>query len=77
MIRVNLLIEEYLSPEQGEKNTKKLEAIESIKGLLSQIDHRVEKLPLEDSGRFLALLTSLKGAPLTHEERQLSMEISG
>ena len=77
MINMNLLLIEYLTPGQGKKSKGRTEAIKSIKGLLSQIDLEVEKLPLNDSERFIDLLASLKGSPLNNEERQLAMEISG
>ena len=77
MIKVKLLFAEHLTPDQDEKSMSKLEAVESIKIMLSQIDHLSEKVPLGDSLRFIDLLSSLKGAPLNNKERQVALEISG
>ncbi len=54
---------------------KKLEALESIKDLLSMIDHKTECIPATDPVRLIALLSDLKGAPLTSEENTLAEEI--
>lgn len=77
MIKAKLLFAKYLTTDQDEKSMSKLEAVESIKIMLSQIDHSSEKVPLDDSQRFIDLLSSLKGAPLNHKERQVALEISG
>lgn len=77
MIKVKLFFAEHLTPDQGERSMSKLEAVESIKIMLSQIDHSAEKIPLENSQRFIELLSSLKGAPLNHQERKVALEISG
>lgn len=77
MINMNLLLAEYTTPDKGEKSKARLEAIASIKEILSQIDYSAEKLPLNDSKRFIDLLTSLKGCALSFEEKQLALEISG
>lgn len=77
MIKRKLLIAENSNPNQGEKSMARLEAIESIKGLLFQIDLLSEKIPTGDSQRFIELLTSLKGSPLNEQERQFALEISG
>lgn len=77
MIKVKLFFAEHLTPDQDEKSMSKLEAVESIKIMLSQIDYLSEKIPLGDSQRFIELLISLKGAPLNHKEREVALEISG
>lgn len=71
------MLAEYVTPGEGEISKARLEAIQSIKELLSQIDHMIEKLPFEDSERIIGLLTSLKGAPLNIEEKKIVLEISG
>lgn len=71
------MLAEYVTPDQGEISEARLEAIQSIKKMLSQIEYMVEKIPIDDSERIIGLLTSLKGAPLSIEEKMIVMEISG
>ena len=75
MIRINLLLVEYMYGKGNRANEGKLKAIHSIKELLSQIDFNAEVIPEDNIERFTCLLTSLKGQPLNNDETELAEEI--
>ena len=75
MIKVNLLLTEYMIREGNVPDKGKLKAIHSINELLSQIDHKAEVVPENNKERFSRLLTSLKGEPLNKDEAALVDEI--
>jgi len=75
MIKVNLLLTEYMIREGNVPDKGKLKAIRSIKELLSQIDHKAEVVPENNRERFIRLLISLKGGPLNKDESVLVEEI--
>ena len=57
------------------QDVKKLRTIDSLLGLLDQIDHTAEVVPFDNLDRFSRLLASLKGEPLTEEEAMLVEEL--
>ena len=57
------------------REVKKLRMIESLLELLDKIDYTAEVVPFDDPDRFSRLLASLKGEPLSVEERELVKEI--
>ena len=77
MIKINLLLAEYMAKDTSAAGESRLRTIYSIKELLSQIDHRVEVVPEDNAQRYTRLLTSLKGEPLNKEETELVEEIVG
>ncbi len=50
---------------------KKLDAIKSVSGLLSQIDFNAEVVPYENPEKLTQLLISLKGNELSLEEKNI------
>ena len=75
MIKVNLLLAEYMMRNDKESEKGKLKAIRSIIELLSQIDYKAEVVPENSKERFTRLLISLKGNPLNKDESDLVDEI--
>jgi hypothetical protein len=75
MLKVNLVLTEYLTGENGCFNSRKRKAAKSIKELLSQIDFSAESVPENNVDMFIRLLTSLKGQPLNEAENELVKEI--
>jgi hypothetical protein len=76
MIKVNLVLAEYMAKGVENVNPEKLEAARFIKELLSQIDFAAEVVPENNAERFGRLLTSLKGGPLNKYESALVEEIA-
>ena len=58
-----------------EEEAKRLEAIQSIRKLLSEGDFTAEVVPTEDKDRLIRLLCSLKGNTLTKNEMEIINEI--
>jgi hypothetical protein len=58
-----------------EKETKRLEAIQSIRKLLSEIDFNAEVVPTEDKDKLIRCLVSLKGRALAKNELELINEL--
>ena len=58
-----------------EKEKERLNAIKSIREILSEIDFTAEVVPVEDENRLIRLLISLKGKPLAQNEIELINEI--
>ncbi len=75
MIKINLLLAEYMAKDTGTEGKRKLKTIYTIKELLAQIDHKAEVVPEDDVQRYTSLLTCLKGEPLNKEEAELAEEI--
>jgi hypothetical protein len=75
MLKVNLLLTEYLTGNNGGVNSGKRKAAKSIKELLTQIDFSAESVPENNVDMFIRLLTSLKGQPLNEAENELVKEI--
>ena len=75
MIKVNLLLTEYMMKKDSASEKGRLKAIHSIKRLLSQIDHKVEVVPENNKERLTRLLISLKGESLNQDEAGLIDEI--
>ena len=75
MIKINLLLAEYMAKDTGAAGENRLRVIYSIKELLSQIDHKAEVVPEDNAPKYKRLLTSLKGEPLNKEEADLVEEI--
>jgi hypothetical protein len=59
-----------------EKEAGRLEAIRSIRKLLSEVDFTAEVVPVEDKDRLIRLLVSLKGHALTDNELEVINEIA-
>ena len=77
MIKLNLLLAEFLAIDDDSNNKGRIKAIKKIKELLAEIDFTAEKIPSHDIERFVRLLTSLKGEPLNKDELQVAVEIFG
>ena len=75
MVKVNLVLTDYLTGKISNCEEGKLKAANSIKELLDQIDFKAEIVPENNIEMFTRLLTSLKGEPLNKEEKELIGEI--
>jgi len=75
MVKTNLVLTEYMAMENIALAEEKLKAVQSIKNLLSQIDFTVEVIPENNLGKFIYLLTSLKGEALNKDEVKVVIEI--
>jgi len=67
-------LEEEIVKQDAEADWK-LKVIRRFKEWLRQIDRSAEIIPVNDSARLRRLLASLKGEPLTAEEKALAGEI--
>ncbi len=76
MINTKLLLLEYVAHNENGQGHAKLEAIKSIKGIISQIDFTAEVVPIDDPERLIKLLVSLKGEQLTGNEIDIIYDIS-
>lgn len=74
MVKVNLILTDYLTGKKSCTN-EKLEAANTFKTLLEQVDFKTEAVPENNQEMFCRLLVSLKGAPLNEEENELIKEI--
>lgn len=68
------LLEEVIRKEK-ERNERSLKAVEDIKLSLRKIDYNVEEIALTSEEKFISLLGSLKGTPLTDEETEIAKRI--
>lgn len=68
------LLEEVIRKEK-ERNECSLKAVEDIKLSLRKIDFNVEEIALTSEEKFISLLSSLKGTPLTGEETEIARRI--
>ena len=75
MLKVNLILTDYLTGKKGGVDSEKLKAANSIRDLLTQIDFTAETIPENNMDMFVRLLTSLKGKPLNKSENELVIEI--
>lgn len=75
MIKINLLLAEYLAEKSNKADRSRLRAIQTIKVLLEEVDHAVEQIPEDNKEMLTRLLTSLKGENLTPEETQVVGDI--
>lgn len=75
MINIKLLLIEY-TIENTNGDNKKLEAIESIREIISQTDFTDEEIPMDDPERLNQLLASIKGEQLTEQELDIVYEIT-
>jgi hypothetical protein len=75
MVKVNLVLTDYLTGKISNCEEVKMKAANSIKELLDQIDFKAEVVPENNVEMFTRLLTSLKGEPLSKEEKELIGEI--
>jgi hypothetical protein len=75
MVKVNLILTDYLTGKKTNCNDEKLKAANTIKELLGQIDFKAEMVPENNQEMFVRLLTSLKGEPLNVYENEVVDEI--
>lgn len=75
MINTKLLLIEYTIENTNGEN-KKLEAIESIREIISQTDLTDEEIPMDDPESLIQLLASSKGEQLTEQELDIVYEIT-
>lgn len=75
MIRINLLLKEYTLSDSDATQQAKLKAVQSIKALLTKIDHTAEEIPANNPEKLQRLLTSLKGEALNKDEMAVLKEI--
>jgi pantothenate synthetase len=75
MIRAKILFIEHELVRNPSKNEEMLNAIESVKKMLKQIDFKVEVVPLENTKSVCKLLESLKNEPLTNKEKLIAKKL--
>lgn len=75
MIKVNLVLTNYLAGNVSNKNAEKVKAANSVRELLSKIDYKAELVPENNLEMFTRLLTSLKGEPLNKLENEIIEEV--
>ena len=75
MIKVNLVLTNYLAGNVSNKNAEKVKAANSVRELLSKIDYKAELVPENNLEMFTRLLTSLKGEPLNKMEKEIIEEV--
>jgi uncharacterized coiled-coil DUF342 family protein len=68
MIYQQILVAEQQIKNRLRTTQKQLDALESIKTLLSRVDNRAERIPASNAERLKTLFTDLKGKRLTEEE---------
>ncbi len=76
MINTKLLLLEYATHDNNGDGHARLDAIQSIRGIVSQIDFTAEIVPIDEPERLIKLLTSLKGEQLTGHEIDIVYDIS-
>ena len=76
MINTKLLLLEYAAQKINGQGHARLDAIQSIRGMVSQIDFTAEIVPIDEPERLIKLLTSLKGERLTGHEVDVIYDIS-
>lgn len=72
MRKVNRVLKNYLDNIDSPKH----KAATNIKNLLCMLDLNVEVVPENNLSMLTRLITSLKGQPLTAEEKELLIEIT-
>ena len=75
MLKVKLLLAEYMANTGNAAAEGRQKAVNSIKDLLSQIDLKAAVISEDNPEKFTRLLTSLKGEPLNEAEADLVEEI--
>ncbi len=76
MINTRLILIEHQARLDEENHRSKLEAIASLKEVLSRIDITAEMLPLGTESEMKVLLSSIKGDQLSKEENEIITEIT-
>ena len=74
MIERLLKLEEQYKSDGFRDNTK-MEAVQSLKGLLMKIDVLAEWVPLKNRLQIISLLEDLKGGCLNKNEQQIIAEL--
>lgn len=75
MINTKLLLLEYSTRDTNGPGDR-LTAIQSLRGIISEIDFTSEVVPIDEPERLIKLLTSLKGEQLTGHEIDIVYNIS-
>ena len=75
MIKVKLLLADYMISSGDAVDLGRQRAINSITALLSQIDFKAEAIPENNQDMLTRLLRTLKGGQLDKEESKLIEEI--
>ena len=76
MIKVNKVLNKYLKEKNSSQNPSKIKAASDIKAMLSMVDLNVEVVPENSIEMLTRLISTLKGKPLTNEEKELIIEIT-
>ena len=75
MIKVKLLLADYISGNGDTVELGRQKAIKSIKALLTQIDFNAEAIPENNLDMLTRLLSSIKGEQLNKHESDLIEEM--
>ena len=75
MIKVKLLLADYMTSNRDTVDLGRQKAVKSIKALLSQIDFKAEAIPENNLDMLTRLLSSLKGEQLNKHECDLVEEM--
>ena len=76
MTNANLFPGAFNARETYDTKLAKIEAIDNLLELLSQIEYKMETVPFDNLERFTRLLVSLKGEPLNEIESELIKEFT-
>jgi hypothetical protein len=76
MIKVNEVLNNYLTKNSSTENDAKIKAAANIKELLNMIDLNVELIPEKNPEMLTRLISTLKGKELSSEEEELVNEIT-
>lgn len=76
MINANSFSGDFNIGKSYDTKLAKVEAIDNLLELLSQIDYKLETVPFDNLERFTRLLISLKGEPLNEIESELIKEFT-
>lgn len=77
MANFNEVLNKYIIENSSAENGLKYEAAANIKALLGTLDFNVEVVPENNHNMLTSLISSLKGKPLTMEEKEIIKEITG
>lgn len=77
MFKVNEVLNKCMIENSSAENGLKYEAAANIKTLLDKLDLNVEVVPENNHDMLTSLISSLKGTPLTIQEKEIIHEITG
>lgn len=77
MAKINEVLDKCMIENSSAENGLKYDAAANIKALLGELDLNVEVVPENNHNMLTSLISSLKGTPLTIQEKEIINEITG